>query len=344
MGRHRSPRWRHLPPNLYGIFKGERLHYRYKHPHTGKYHYFGTDRTTAFRAAQTLNEKLLNTPTIENLVAKVLSNVEPVKYRTYAETYCNETLPNIRNRRGQGLSAATLSEYTRYIRQSIDAWGDRSLASITRRDVAEWLDRMTANSRNHARSTVRQLFARAIADGHLDLNPVEGTLKATVTVQRQRLTEAQCAQIRAKAEPWLQLAIDLALETLQRREDLVRLTRDDLIDGYLYVRQKKTGVNVRMPLSPELLARLPTTGPLLQRNDAAVTKDYLSRAFAAARDSIPELTSIPPSHRPSFHELRALGALLMERQGINPQARLGHLEAKTTRLYLDRHKERWIEG
>jgi integrase len=330
-----------LPDNCYVQNKGGKLYYRYKHPITKQFHGLGTQRAEALRAARLLNNRLLSTPTAEALVARVL--MPQTTYAQFACTYRDTILPATVNRSGQSLAPKTLEEYRRYINASIDAFGAQDIPSITRREIAAHLEPMSPNTRNHARSVLYGLFARAIAEGYVETNPVEGTLKATVIVERKRLTWEQYQAIRAIAEPWLQRAMDLALLTLQRREDLVRMTVADIIDDGLHVRQQKTGMALRIRLWPELRALIPESGALISRNGAPVKKDYLSRAFADARDKVPELRAMPPKHRPSFHELRALGALRREQQGIDPQPLLGHTEAKTTRLYLDRHKERWIE-
>lgn len=341
MGRRRKAANKGLPEHLYVQRKNGRDYYRYQHPHTRTMTGLGTHRAEAIRAARLANSRLLSAPSAERLAARILTPADP--FNRYAEKYRDEILPSVRNRRGQPLAPVTLSEYSRYINQAIAAWGDRAITGITRQDVAQHLEPMPPNTRNHARSTLRGLFARAIADGLVELNPVEGTLKTRIIVQRHRLTLAQYKRIYRSADPWLRRAMSIALRTLQRREDLVRLNADDVIDGGLHVRQEKTGVNLRIKLWPQLQRLLPEKGPLIARDTKPVQKAYLSRAFAKARDRVPELYALPSAQRPTLHELRALGALLYEAAGRDPQPLLGHLEAKTTRLYLDRHKERWIE-
>lgn len=341
MGRPRNKQNKGLPEHLYVQNKGGTQYYRYQHPVTRAMIGLGTNRTEAIRAARLANARLLSAPSAERLAARILKPADP--FDTYAEKYRDEVLPAARNRRGKPLATVTRSEYNRYINQAIAAWGDRAITGITRQDVAQHLEPMPANTRNHARSTLRGLFAHAIADGVVEANPVEGTLKARIIVQRSRLTLAQYRRIYRHADPWLRRAMSIALRTLQRREDLITLTAADVIDGGLHVRQKKTGVNLRIKLWPQLERLLPKSGPLVARDGKPVQKGYLSRAFAAARDQVEELRALPSAQRPTLHELRALGALLYEAAGRDPQPLLGHLEAKTTRLYLDRHKERWIE-
>jgi enterobacteria phage integrase len=342
MGRPRKPANKTLPEHLYSERKGATTYYRYLHPHTKQMIRLGTDRAAALRAARLANSRLLSALSAEHLVARILTPSR--SFADYAQHYLEDVLPGREDEKGRKLATKTLSEYRRYVQRAIEAWGPREVASVTRRDVAEHLSPMSTNVAKHARSTLMGLFAHAIADGHVEVNPVTGTLAPKPRVQRERLEPEQYPLVHAKAEPWLQHAMDVALACLQRREDLVKLDARDLVDGALHVRQGKTGMNLRIRLWPELGMLMPREGPVIRNaKGKAITPEYFSRAFQAARDKVPELSAKPSARRPSLHELRSLGARILQDEGIDPQTLLGHTEAKTTRLYLDRYKETWVE-
>ncbi|MCU1782866.1 hypothetical protein NTD80_08855 [Pseudomonas sp. 13B_2.1_Bac1] len=46
----------------------------------------------------------------------------------------------------------------------------------------------------------------------------------------------------------------------------------------------------------------------------SVTPDYLTKAFSKARDAAHAYDHVPAGERPTFHEIRALGAWLYEQQ------------------------------
>lgn len=50
---------------------------------------------------------------------------------------------------------------------------------------------------------------------------------------------------------------------------------------------------------------------------------------------------MPMAQRPTFHEIRALSAYLFEQQGVDPQARMAHSDAKSTKVYTQNHVE-WV--
>jgi enterobacteria phage integrase len=336
MGRKRSAKYRDLPEHCYAQKKGKATYYRYRHPTTGKYHSLGTERKEALRAARVLNNRILSTPSAERLVAKIL--VPSAPFAELGTKYLTEELP------GRNPSPKTVIEYRRYTQRAIDTWGDRNVPDITRRDVAAHLEPMTPNVAKHARSVLMGIFAYGITIGWLETNPVEGTAPPRVKVARHRLEEHQYALVKAQAPPWLQHAMDVALLSLQRREDLTKLTAGDLIEGALHVRQGKTGMRLRIRLWAELGMLMRRDGPIIQNaKGKPITPEYFSRAFQAARDKVPELAALPAEQRPSLHELRSLGGRLLKNEGIDPQALLGHIEAKTTRMYLDRYEETWVE-
>ncbi|QXF34325.1 recombinase [Photorhabdus luminescens] len=73
-----------------------------------------------------------------------------------------------------------------------------------------------------------------------------------------------------------------------------------------------------------------------------IAPDYLSRAFSSLRDKIGVAAGIPLDERPTFHEIRALAAHIFKEQGIDPQARMAHSDAKSTKIYTQNHVD-WVE-
>jgi hypothetical protein len=130
-------------------------------------------------------------------------------------------------------------------------------------------------------------------------------------------------------------------------------------DGALHVVQGKTGALVRIPLtlrlevvglsvgdvikqcrdrvaSPYLLHHA-TPSTLAQPGDP-VHIDTLSRSFARLRQAAGWTDTSPPT----FHEIRSLAARLYSEQGTDPQALLGHKEARMTAVYQDLRGAAWV--
>lgn len=163
--------------------------------------------------------------------------------------------------------------------------------------------------------------------------------------------------------------MDLALWSLQRREDVVQIRIDDWCDGVLSVRQRKVeghgtgllritpGENLRAALtaclnSPErdgcpfLVHRQPVRRATAtwREHPFQLAGEMISREFTRMRDEL-NLYDYEPAQRPTWHEIRALGGDLYREQlgwaDDQVQALMGHSTVEMTKAYLDRHGERW---
>lgn len=350
------------PENLYAHRKGGRTYYQYKHPKTAKFHGMGTDFQQATKAARLLNARLMEaTPAVDRLVARITGADAP--FRGIANGF-KAHLRERRSGRGRALAEKTLAEYDRMIDTAVESWGDKETARITRRQAADFLRDFPARTANAYRAVLRQLFAYAVAEGIRDDNPLEGTLKRSEIVQRQRLALDDFNEIRNAAPNWFRNAMDLALQSLQRREDLVWMRFDDEREpDWLFVDQRKveghgTG-HIRVHIGPEL--RKVISGcrdniacpfiihrkPIRTRREYIdakahpfqVAEEMLTREFKKLRDQVGVGKKLAPPQRPTFHEIRALGADLYRKAGHPEEAiqrLLGHSSAEMTQTYLDR--------
>lgn len=148
--------------------------------------------------------------------------------------------------------------------------------------------------------------------------------------------------------------------------DTPKVTPYGNVFGTLYIhRQKvegKEAAHVAIPIGDELkriidrsrdkivssyvVHRLPTkrsNGLSKEVNHISqLSPDYISRAFSALRDEVGCCNHLEAAERPTFHEIRALAAHLFDIQGIDPQSRMAHTDAKSTKIYTQNHVE-WVE-
>lgn len=173
----------------------------------------------------------------------------------------------------------------------------------------------------------------------------------------------------------MQRAMDLALYSLQRREDLVALREDEhWKDGRLFVRQQKVEGKghglLRIKPGPQLLGAILVClnsderedRPFLlhhiptNRRHAAgrthfrpLAPEMLTREFQCLREALNLYPDLPPATRPSWHEIRSTGADEYHKAGWPQeriQALLGHAGIEMTQEYLGRREEQWadVEG
>lgn len=136
------------------------------------------------------------------------------------------------------------------------------------------------------------------------------------------------------------------------------------IYGTLYIHrqkvQKKEASHVAIPIgdelkriidesrdnvaSPFVVHRIPDRQVKRSKevsHPTQVAPDYLSRAFSALRDKLGLCDKMAMEERPTFHEIRALAAHLFDQQGIDPQGRMAHSDAKSTKIYTQNHID-WV--
>ncbi|HFK4066575.1 TPA: phage integrase Arm DNA-binding domain-containing protein [Kluyvera ascorbata] len=136
------------------------------------------------------------------------------------------------------------------------------------------------------------------------------------------------------------------------------------IYGTLYIHrqkvQKKEASHVAIPIgeelkriiddsrdnvaSPFIVHRIPDRQVKRSKevsHPTQVAPDYLSRSFSATRDKLGLCDKLAMDERPTFHEIRALAAHLFDQQGIDPQGRMAHSDAKSTKIYTQNHID-WV--
>lgn len=243
--------------------------------------------------------------------------------------------------------------------------GAMILAEVTTRHIAAFLEQWIVEGKNTMagamRSVLSDMFREAIVEGHVSQNPVEPTRAPKIEVARKRLKLDTYNPTREAAEAmpaWFPLAMDLALVTGQRREDVAAMQFSHIYDDRLYVTQIKTGMKIALPLSlglPCVRLRLGTvidrcklvsrtdflisSGIRKNSPDGSIHPDGLTKKFSAAR----KLTGIDfGENPPTFHEIRSLsGRLYKEIYGEEfAQKLLGHTSENTTQMYLDAREEK----
>ena len=349
-----------LPDNLYESGG----YYTWRHPGTKKRYGLGRDRQDAIGQAKEANAALCAPSRLTERIS-----VPARTLRDYMGTY------------RAALDARTLAARTRYGRKRHLVAIEKALADVAigprPEEAAEITRRSALFLRGYAdvgkrrmakalRATLIDLYAAMAGDGWLTINPATVIKLEPAPVKRARLTLDDFWRIHEEAgkdDPWVQRSMELALVTLQRREDVARMSFRSVDSARLSVRQSKTGVRLRIPLELRLDTIGLSVGEVIARcRDAVVSPSLLhhtrhqgrakpgravhpqtvGRAFTAAR--IRAGIAVEEGRTPpTFHELRSLGIRLYQQQGYDPQALAGHKDAATTAVYLDDRGSEWID-
>lgn len=140
----------------------------------------------------------------------------------------------------------------------------------------------------------------------------ENGIYGTLYIHRQKVQHKEASHV--------------AIPIGQALKDIIDRSRDNIASPYVVHRLPIKQCN---PTSREV------------KHPTQVVPDYLSRAFSRLRDSVGVGVELSEDERPTFHEIRALSAFLFNKQGIDPQGRMAHSDAKSTKIYTENHIE-WV--
>jgi integrase len=161
------------------------------------------------------------------------------------------------------------------------------------------------------------------------------------------------AAVHASAEDWLQDLMDLAYLVGQRPADSLKITRADVKEGAVWVRQNKTGAKLRVAIEGQLEVVI---NRIQARNAAEkvtslrlLPKSYnefrgaFDRARAKAREQHPDLAD--DIRQFQFRDLRAkAGTDKEEELGMEAaQSQLGHASPSMTRQYVRHRKGKLVK-
>jgi integrase len=353
-----------LPPNLYRKTDSRNgiTYYTYRDPVSGRVFGLGKDKDTAIREAVAANHAEVLKPSLAARLAEPA--VEAGK--TFSEWLVQYKLDYA----DKGMSIHSMRSFKSRIKRLEEVFGTKAIKGIRTVDVAGYLTGLAKEGKGQMskamRSLLRDVFAEAIAAGLCDTNPVDATKAARTKVTRERLSlELWKAIYETTDRPWLKRAMELALLTGQRRDDIRSMLFRDEKDGFLHVVQSKTGARLRISTSLRLEAIDLDLATVIKRCrnqvisqhlvhhsrpfakakiGAPIKLESLTIVFAEARDQAAAAYGIPLSkHPPSFHEMRSLAARLHAAEGRDPQKLLGHKSAAMTDLYRDSRGTEWID-
>lgn len=224
--------------------------------------------------------------------------------------------------------------------------GDKPFASIQRKHILSWMDARaeTPAAANDLLKILRNVFKFAVARELAADNPTTGIKKTryktegfhTWTVEEVRQFEAYWP---VGTTP--RLAVALLLYTGLRRSDVVLLGRQHITRGQFYMKNQKTGMEVDLPILPELQAVIDATPTgHLTFLTTKHGKPYSAAGFGnAMRDWCDEAGLL----HCSAHGLRKAGATLAAENGATDRqlmAIFGWKRAEQATIYTEKAERR----
>lgn len=161
--------------------------------------------------------------------------------------------------------------------------GDKRVAMLRRDHVRDMMAKRaeTPAAANNFLKTLRILMTLAIDAGMRGDDPTTGVKRVRIKSDGHPVWTANDIEAFRRKHPLgsrARLAMELALNTMQRRGDLVKLGRQHIQGGTLTLRQGKTGTVVEIPVLPELQAAL----DMLPADQLTFLMTDFGKAFAPA--------------------------------------------------------------
>jgi len=130
---------------------------------------------------------------------------------------------------------------------------------ITRSTIIMIMDDLTPANAYIFGSRMRVLFRWAVDRSMMRENPVSGIKLPTSGEYRHWTDEEHARLLSLDIDPQMRMAVSLAFYTAQRVSDVLNMKWSDINSvGPIYVKQKKTGTELHIPVHPELKKRLDT--------------------------------------------------------------------------------------
>lgn len=342
-----------FPPNLYE----NRGYFTWRNPITKDEFGVSSNRQYAFSVAHQCNAKIAKQLGIDDIVERATGGGKQTV--TAWETKYQGILGK------HPLTKETRANYLAFSRRVVRMLGPKVIRSVTAKDVADGLEAISDEGlpgvAKAVRAYMRLSFEEAVNQGWLDVNPVRITrIVGDTSVKRARLTLDVFLRVYETAPTeWLRNAMDLALVSAQRREDVANAKFKDFHDGGWWLEQasEKTDHPHRIFIPSELrcndygksvgdvLSQCRRGRPFshylihqtVQRGASRVgNRIGLATITGAFTDAVEALgldfgTKTPPT----FHEIRSLSLRLYGAQGVNAQLLAGHSDPDTTAIYLN---------
>lgn len=188
--------------------------------------------------------------------------------KTEAEMY--QALAELK-REGTGLMAAVIQRYRQEVLnkkaantqktqlKQLDrlqkAFGHMRPADIRPAHIAQYHDlvgQAAPYQANRELALITHVLKYAVRWGHIDDNPAREIQRHPEKPRERYITDAEYAAAHALAPRWVQIVMDLAYITGQRRADLLSLQRHQITADGLLIQQSKTGKRLLLEWTPDL--------------------------------------------------------------------------------------------
>jgi integrase len=217
--------------------------------------------------------------------------------------------------------------------------GDKPIALLPKKFIVLTIGKLKPSVAINWLSAIRHLMQYAVSANLCEVDPTQGIkLKAPKSDGIYTWSEQDVAAYEAAhgVGTKARLALALGLYTGQRRADVLRMGRQHIHNGMLSVKQQKTGVELRIPVHPDLRAIIDATPGghltfLVTRTGKPYAGDNFSEQFRAwcRAARLPEKCSFHGLRKAACRRLAEAGCSVNEIAAVSGHATLREVQRYT---------------
>jgi integrase len=246
-----------------------------------------------------------------------------------------------------GLATETQKDYRKYSLKIISVFGEVSPNLVKPEHVRQYMDKRGLKSKtqaNREKAFFSRVYRWAYERGLAKINPCKGVRQYKEVARDRYITDAEYAAVFSVAPILVRAAMEIASLCLARQSDVIALTRGQLLEDGIFIRQGKTGKKQikawtdRLKSAIDLAATLPLKNGLSslyvlhQPNGSRYLRDGFNSRWAKAKqdaaEKFPEL-----SFDFTFHDLKAKGVSDLDGSLQEKQRISGHMTISQTARY-----------
>lgn len=236
------------------------------------------------------------------------------------------------------LAEKTRKQYENVAKALREYFKGAAMSNIAPAHVALWMDDHPSQIQaNTGKAIISNVFAVAVRHGIVDRNPATEIKYHQIAGRDRLITDDEFLLIWGKAQPHVQIAMDIGYLTGTRIQDILDIKLQDITDEGLHIRQGKTKKKMVFLMSPALedaIAKAralprPIRGMHLLCNRRG--QPYSYRTFNDHWLEAVRAVGVEGIH---FHDIRAKAATDAEDMGLDYQALLGHTTKAMSDKYL----------
>lgn len=156
------------------------------------------------------------------------------------------------------------------------AFGHMQPSHIRPSHIAKYHDLIGADApyqANRELALITHVLKYAVRWGYIDDNPAREIQRHPEHARKRYVTHDELKAVANAAPLWIKILMALAYLTGQRRADLLSMTKDQVREDGIYIRQSKTGTQLLIEWTPELKAAIDEAITTLP--DAGVSSVYV---------------------------------------------------------------------